>query len=59
MSWKDILNVESLIVNASLKKYKELSKGGKPILHETKAEWTVLASIVMIHFACMYFFDTF
>lgn len=35
------------IVNAVLKKYNSLSKGGKPIQHETKAEWTVLASIVM------------
>lgn len=47
--WKSIPNVESEIVNASIKKYKELGKSGKPLQHETKAEWTVLASIVMIH----------
>lgn len=47
--WKSIPNVELEIVNASIKKYKELGKSGKPLQHETKAEWTVLASIVMIH----------
>ncbi|GAA5817005.1 hypothetical protein MFLAVUS_010540 [Mucor flavus] len=36
------------IVQAVLKKYRSLSKGGKPLVHEKKAEWTVLASIVMI-----------
>lgn len=51
--WNCIPNVESEIVNAVLKKYKELTKQGKPIIHETKAEWTVLASIVMIK-CCMF-----
>ncbi|KAI7896548.1 adenosine deaminase/editase [Mucor mucedo] len=37
------------IVHAVLKKYHSLPKGGKPIQHETKAEWTVLASIVMVN----------
>lgn len=46
--WQCIDDVETKIVNEVLKKYKELGKQGKPILHETKAEWTVLASIVMI-----------
>ncbi|RCH87863.1 tRNA-specific adenosine deaminase 1 [Rhizopus azygosporus] len=46
MSWK---HDPDAIVNATLKKYKELPKQGKPIFHETKAEWTVLASIVMVH----------
>jgi tRNA-specific adenosine deaminase 1 len=50
--WQCIANVESEIVNAVLKKYKELGKQGKAIVHETKAEWTVLASIVMIKW-CM------
>ncbi|GAA5798956.1 adenosine deaminase/editase [Helicostylum pulchrum] len=36
------------IVKAVLKQYKSLPKGGKPLVHEKKAEWTVLASIVMI-----------
>lgn len=35
------------IVQAVLKKYRSLPKGGKPLVHEKKAEWTVLASIVM------------
>ncbi|KAI8645868.1 adenosine deaminase/editase [Parasitella parasitica] len=47
--WKSIPDVESKIVQASLNKYNQLSKQGKPILHQQKAEWTVLASIVMIH----------
>jgi hypothetical protein len=47
--WKLIPNVNETIVKMSLLKYKQLSKQGKPIIHETKAEWTVLASIVMIH----------
>lgn len=47
--WKSIPNVQSEIVRASLDKYNQLSKQGKPIIHEKKAEWTVLASIVMIH----------
>lgn len=49
MTWKSIPNVHSNIVNVTLKKYNELPKQGKPIFHEKKAEWTVLASIVMIH----------
>ncbi|KAI9478846.1 MAG: adenosine deaminase/editase [Benjaminiella poitrasii] len=51
MSWKTIPNVESKIVEATLRKYKELTKQGKPLVHEIKAEWTVLASIVMIHYS--------
>lgn len=47
--WSSIPNVNEAIVNQSLEKYKQLAKQGKPIVHETKAEWTVLASIVMIH----------
>ncbi|KAI8373820.1 hypothetical protein BD560DRAFT_88748 [Blakeslea trispora] len=48
--WHTIPNLDDKIVEISLKKYKELGKQGKPILHDTKAEWTVLASIVMVHF---------
>ncbi|GAN09841.1 adenosine deaminase editase [Mucor ambiguus] len=47
--WKSIPNVQAKIVQATLDRYNQLSKQGKPILHEKKAEWTVLASIVMIH----------
>lgn len=47
--WKSIPNVQAKIVQAALDRYSQLSKQGKPILHEKKAEWTVLASIVMIH----------
>ncbi|KAI8334074.1 adenosine deaminase/editase [Choanephora cucurbitarum] len=48
--WHTIPDLENKIVEISLKKYKELGKQGKPLLHDTKAEWTVLASIVMVHF---------
>ncbi|KAL9551838.1 hypothetical protein MBANPS3_004063 [Mucor bainieri] len=48
--WKSIPNVQAKIVQATLDRYNQLSKQGKPILHEKKAEWTVLASIVMIHY---------
>ena len=47
--WKSIPNVNNAIVQASLKKYQALPKSGKPLFHETKAEWTVLASIVLIY----------
>ncbi|KAI8971561.1 hypothetical protein BDF20DRAFT_686272 [Mycotypha africana] len=47
--WRSIPNVDSEIVKATLKKYNELPKQGKPLVHESKAEWTVLASIVMIY----------
>ncbi|KAI9361075.1 adenosine deaminase/editase, partial [Pilaira anomala] len=42
------MNRHDEIVKAVLKKYKELPKSGKPLVHKEKAEWTVLASIVMI-----------
>jgi tRNA-specific adenosine deaminase 1 len=49
LMWTLIPNVKDAIVKKTLEKYKQLPKQGKPIIHETKAEWTVLASIVMIH----------
>ncbi|KAI9264436.1 adenosine deaminase/editase [Sporodiniella umbellata] len=48
MTWRSNSNFHSDIVNACLLKYKQLPKQGKPIFHKNKAEWTVLASIVMV-----------
>ncbi|KAI8336164.1 adenosine deaminase/editase [Chlamydoabsidia padenii] len=37
------------LAKASLNRYEKLGKNGKPQLHATKAEWTILATILAVH----------
>jgi tRNA-specific adenosine deaminase 1 len=48
--WKDIPKFSEQLVKTTLEKYAKLAKNGKPLLHANKAEWTVLASILLVHY---------
>ncbi|KAI8887402.1 hypothetical protein K501DRAFT_330629 [Backusella circina FSU 941] len=48
--WKDIPDFSQQLVKTTLDKYAKLAKTGKPLLHVNKAEWTVLASILLVYY---------
>ncbi|KAI8096175.1 adenosine deaminase/editase [Halteromyces radiatus] len=44
-----IPDLPNQLAQASLNQYNKLGKNGKPQLHATKAEWTILATILAVH----------
>ncbi|KAI8374593.1 adenosine deaminase/editase [Radiomyces spectabilis] len=49
MNWHDIPDFADKLAMASHAQYVKLPKQGKPLLHDSKAEWTVLACILAVY----------
>lgn len=48
-AWKTIPDFADRIASESLKQYDRLPKTGKPQTQDTRAEWTILATVVQVY----------